>query len=75
MPKSHTIGFWIDMCHSIYKSCPYMLVWFGAKIPVAIVTNTGYDVEVFVDLLVNSRSDYPDTRVGIGHRVKTKLSS
>ena len=51
-----------------------MLVWFGAKIPVAIVTNTGYDVEVFVDLLVNSRSDYPDTRVGIGHRVKTKLS-
>ena len=51
-----------------------MLVWFGAKIPVAIVTNTGYDMEVFVDLLVDSGSDYPDTRVGIGHRVKTKLS-
>ena len=50
-----------------------MLVWFGAKVPVAIVTNTGYDVEVFVDLLVNGRSDNPNTRVGIGHGVEAKL--
>ena len=71
--KVKTKLFLIELSHG--KPRPYlMLVWFGAKIPVAIVTNTRYDVEVSVDLLVNGRSDYPDARVGIGHRVKSKLS-
>ena len=60
----------------IHNNCyhAYMLVWFGAKVSVAIVTNARYDVEVFIDLLVNGGSDYPDSRVGVGHGVETKLS-
>lgn len=51
------------------------LVWFSAKVSVAVVTNTWYDVEMFVDFLIDGRGDYPDVRVGVGHRVQAKFSS
>ena len=45
--------FLIEVSHG--KSlCSYTLVWFSAKVPVTIVTNTRNDVEMFVDFFVNS---------------------